>query len=739
VGVLDSIHNFRSLSLVDLLDAREHYHLHLLNKKNVVATGVGLYLIRNDDPWPNRKDPAHGLSTKSSVERTLTNSSTRPYSWPCVLVFVDNWVDKKDVGVHIDPSDFVPKTLFLSDGRTVPVCVVLVTPAHPAQSSPAVRRWPETLIGGGFPLYSSSQGIARYGTVGGLVTDSRTVFALSARHVCGKPNDVVQACLRGEMERIGVASDKSLGKVPFNRLFPYLPQTSANTTVDIGLIEVDNASDWTSQQFGLERIAEIADINQMNLGTQLIDQKVRGFGSVTGLISGTIKALFYRYRTSAGVDDVTDLLIAPDNQRSQSAPGDSGALWYLEVNSLEDNSGHGKQTSLHPLAIQWGGQGLALDGKPTNFALATLLSPVLSALGVELVQEHNTGARPFWGAVGHYSIARLAVDSLKTGKLKTLMKANATRVSFDLDDLINGQSSLNLDAGAFVPLADVPDVVWKKPATTVEGGRNRGSQKPENPTHYADVDQPGVNGSASLLKQFQQDPASLSIANWQAFYDSVGSTKQNQRGLLPFRVWQLFDAMKQFVKDEDLARFVAAAGILAHYIGDACQPLHSSMLADGYEDGSGAGIHSAYETKMIDDHASDLFAGIADLTSTSVVLPPVKNGFDSAVATMTVMAEAQKLIAPGKLCDAYIALGGGKSRATIDGLWGKFGRKTSQTMYNGQGLLAHVWEAAWREGGGNAIASSALIAVTEQRLQKLYRSPEFLTSLDLDQIGDILL
>ena len=42
--------SFHSLGVRDLLDARDQFHLHLVHKKNVFATAVGFYLIRNDDP-----------------------------------------------------------------------------------------------------------------------------------------------------------------------------------------------------------------------------------------------------------------------------------------------------------------------------------------------------------------------------------------------------------------------------------------------------------------------------------------------------------------------------------------------------------------------------------------------------------------------------------------------------------------------------------------------------------------
>ena len=52
---LASDKNFHSLSLADLLRARDLYHFHLMNKANVVGTAVGLYLIRATDPRPTRR------------------------------------------------------------------------------------------------------------------------------------------------------------------------------------------------------------------------------------------------------------------------------------------------------------------------------------------------------------------------------------------------------------------------------------------------------------------------------------------------------------------------------------------------------------------------------------------------------------------------------------------------------------------------------------------------------------
>src|SRR6185437_4637955 len=46
---------FNMLSLKDLIEARDHYHVHLMHKENVVATAVGRYRIRSTDPWPTHR------------------------------------------------------------------------------------------------------------------------------------------------------------------------------------------------------------------------------------------------------------------------------------------------------------------------------------------------------------------------------------------------------------------------------------------------------------------------------------------------------------------------------------------------------------------------------------------------------------------------------------------------------------------------------------------------------------
>src|SRR5947209_873705 len=73
---INPLNDFHSLSLVDILEARDLYHLHLTERKGVLATALGRYLIRKGDSWPG--EPKH----KGTGPKTLETTQIRSYSWP---------------------------------------------------------------------------------------------------------------------------------------------------------------------------------------------------------------------------------------------------------------------------------------------------------------------------------------------------------------------------------------------------------------------------------------------------------------------------------------------------------------------------------------------------------------------------------------------------------------------------------------------------------------------------------
>jgi hypothetical protein len=87
--------NYHHLTVRDLLEAREAYHVHLINMENVVATAIGRFRIRKDDPDAETatKDEDYEIR-KKAPERMFDNTVVTQWSWPCLLVFVNRWSDR---------------------------------------------------------------------------------------------------------------------------------------------------------------------------------------------------------------------------------------------------------------------------------------------------------------------------------------------------------------------------------------------------------------------------------------------------------------------------------------------------------------------------------------------------------------------------------------------------------------------------------------------------------------------
>jgi hypothetical protein len=793
--ILGTQNNYRSLSISDLLEARDLYHYHLINKENVVGTAVGLYLIRKSDPRPDPDAPqptkADDAKARNRGERTLVNSEVRDYSWPCVLAFVKQWVDDAEFGRDgvLHPEDMVPKTLYLPDGHMVPVCVVKVDSGEP--ETPAVDtqwQWPVNRYAPGMPVIVESQGVLRRATVGCLVTDGHTTYALTNRHVTGDTGEPIMGRSHGRNESIGHATQRCITRLPFTEVYPEYPPRKTFVNIDVGLIALDDINRWTSQPLGLPPTGALADLNQMNITTRLIEARVVGSGAASGRLNGRIKALFYRYKSVGGYEYVSDFLIAPEDPEEVNAPnpriiqtreGDSGTVWHLvtkgEAPPDTKSKGARRETptpevEYRPLAVEWGGQVLAGNGgeRRYTFALATSLTTVCRALDVELVAEHNTGAQPFWGQSGHYTIATVACAELPQGSLRQFFEANVDRISFDSANLtVNELTTKVRDAkknASFVPLADVPDIVWKTFKTKPGGrddkvagaGRTTG---PEHPTHFADIDEPGPPDGKTLRALSLEDPATnLTVAFWQQFYTSLNHTESRERGALPFRVWQFFREMVQFASAGDAVSFLCAAGCVAHYVGDACQPLHGSMYADGFSDQAtvvqvknkksgetvdqpshvGAGVHSTYESAMIDRNidgvVTELLAQVGQTQQ-----PVITTGEEAALEIVKLMDRCATAIPPTELIRTYVDAGGKNIVAVKEALWQEWGEKTVAVMADGARVLAAVWAGAWAAGNGDGkIKKSQLGAVSEDDLDALYRDVTFVPSLDLDHIAAAL-
>jgi hypothetical protein len=735
--------DFNLLSLRDLLAARDQFHIHLLHKPNVIGTAVGRYRIRKSDPWPDKGGPQPAKARpagRAHPPRTLGNSEVRPYSWPAILVFVKKWENE-----FAQPEDAVPSAVYMPNGHKVPICVVQADRDDVRPEGVANYNYPASVIGGGYPVICDVQGKEHVASIGCLVTDGHRTYALTNRHVAGEAGSLIYSIIGGNKERIGTSADLQLARAEFPTIYPGWPGQNVYIDLDIGLIDIDDLNRWTTQVYGMGKIGELVDLDVSNISLKLIACPIKAFGAASREMSGEVAALFYRFKSVGGFEYVSDLLIGPRGTAQLGThPGDSGTLWMID-----DNEG-GRRPQ--PLALQWGGQVfLERDATASTYALATLLSTVCNQLNVTLLRDWNTGLPEYWGAVGHYSIGSKAVDKIANAHLKRLMTANLERISFDLSD-ITKKNMAGLSKRDFVPLADVPDMVWK-----VGPYKRGGMSSPEHANHFADMDRelsdPLPEG-VTLLDICDNKPQNVAVPVWQRYYDAVRKQfpdQEESRGLLPFRVWQIYDEMVAFVKAGQVEKFVCAAGIVSHYIGDACQPLHISYMFngdpgktvpgtgrnEGKDVPEGTGVHSAYEDEMVDAHVPEIMDGIDQRLGSGTPWPTVTGGHGAAVAVVGLMQKTFKAITPREIIDTFVPIEDEKPSVRAGGLWEKLSDRTIDVMADGCFCLAQIWDSAWKEGKGDVNVTS-FDTIDEKTLEGLYRNPDFLKSYTLNTIGPVL-
>jgi hypothetical protein len=469
------------------------------------------------------------------------------------------------------------------------------------------------------------------------------------------------------------------------------------------------------------------DLTTDNLTLDFIGENVSAFGAASGEIRGTIGGLFYRYSAAGGTDYVTDFLICPRREDIRATlHGDSGTLWFWEEPQPKKNKVQQIVIKRRPFAIQWGGQSWINDGsdrRTGRFALATALSTVCRELGVTLVRDWNSNLPEYWAAVGHYTIGYFACEQLP-GKLGKLMKANQDIVSYPTTSITSSSKITKPGPGGVVPLADVPDRLW------AHGKMVRGSADKSN--HFADMDKKDPKNGNKTLLELCEDEANINPNFWLQYYANVGD---KQRGLLPFRVWQFFDEMVDAAKKKDVDRFVCAAGICAHYVGDACQALHISYMYNGEPsaDGKskrGEGVHTAYEDTMLRKNSVELLNLLqVELKNTKLSVTAPTSGKAAAVRVVELMRRTFKAIKPLDIVNAFTD---GKD------LWPLFKDDTVKVIADGVITQRAIWRGAWSKGGGDKIAEQKLVQADTNALKKLYMKKTWMPSKTLKTIGEVL-
>jgi hypothetical protein len=328
------------------------------------------------------------------------------------------------------------------------------------------------------------------------------------------------------------------------------------------------------------------------------------------------------------------------------------------------------------------------------------------------------------------------------------MQANQERIGFSNEKLGEG-SEFRVGREGFIPLADVPDYAW--------GHTN--ARKAENIQHFADIDIQDIDGGPSMLERCVADPANIAASKWKDYFDGFAEKGVGpEEGALPFRVWQIWDAMVAYLKRGDVLRFVTAAGVMAHYVGDASQPLHCSYMHHGvppmrkvggrkypvprdsdefkeFKTSREAQIHGIYEETMLEVDPASALAAVDEELETKRPVRVDQSGHGAAKAVIALMNDSQSCLPPKTIIDADDSSLGPTARAKA--LWSDddIRNATVRSLADSVRVLASLWTSAWKAGDGASIADSKIRTYTEEELQRIYRKDsQFVPSLSLDEM-----
>ena len=214
----------------------------------------------------------------------------------------------------------------------------------------------------------------------------------------------------------------------------------------------------------------------------------------------------------------------------------------------------------------------------------------------------------------------------------------------------------------------------------------KGTDPAEAPKHFIDIES---------YPAFQN--LTLNLDSLKAIYGTSGVTSI---GILPWATVQTYDSLVTSLKRGSFTRAESIAADLGHYVGDGHQPLHVTVNYDGQMTGNG-GIHSQYETTMINSYASRL-------SVSPVPAVYVSNRFAYVMAYLLVSNSLVDSILQAD--DGARSLSGWNGSGSppagyIPELWNECRSVTLREMQGATVALADLWYSAWVDAG--LIASSA--------------------------------
>jgi hypothetical protein len=212
----------------------------------------------------------------------------------------------------------------------------------------------------------------------------------------------------------------------------------------------------------------------------------------------------------------------------------------------------------------------------------------------------------------------------------------------------------------------------------------------EPPRHFMDMDAYG--------------PAPFTIIphDHDAAVARFGADFVTKNGTLPWRTEEIYEHLRDSFRQLSTAPYARDdvklfSSVLAHYIGDAHQPLHAAKNYDGQLTGQ-SGIHSRFETELFERYQGQLRIEPAPIV-------PVPNVLDFTFATLAssfsyvdpiLTADREAIAGRDEYDDAYFDTFFGKTKGILE-------QRISRSITD----VASIITAAWIEAGRPALPADA--------------------------------
>jgi hypothetical protein len=257
-----------------------------------------------------------------------------------------------------------------------------------------------------------------------------------------------------------------------------------------------------------------------------------------------------------------------------------------------------------------------------------------------------------WDHETHRLIARLALDALAPSPLKDFLSRNESQLEY----------------------------------FTVEPDRIPG--RVEKRRHYVDLEMYGRRPFEAL------DPSRAAMEReW-------GRRRFERNGTLPWTVERRAAELGRAWRAGQCASVLKLSGYVAHYVGDASQPLHTTVHYDGYRDNYGdRGMHARLEGAADSD-----VAALAASARPRVKLIPITSVWSALVEELR---SAHQLV-------GFVVTADRETRAEAPPASRAFKRKLvalEQGMMASQvaraaSVLAAIWFYEWEQAGRPAVCAS---------------------------------